>query len=136
MAATTTPTTQRGTMNKAALTGGPFFECNLHLFKNAVAISPNMELGNFEEADFGGYTPGSALDFGTSYIAPDGTVTLTAPGQDFVMTDDVSPQVIYGYFLTDADDEVLIGAENLLSPVPLSVPFQGLTVNPSVAYGQ
>ncbi len=95
----------------------------------------DLTLGDLVEATFTGST---ALNLGTGtqvvyYDSADGllTILLKDPvgGLHWVCTvDPVSAETIYGVYLTDNADAVLLGAKLFDQPVPISAAGQGIDI--------
>jgi hypothetical protein len=84
----------------------------LHLFKNDYTPHRESVIGDFTEADFDGYAP-VALDWG-QWTGPNsvGGVAVSLYGSGFqTFTPATGTQDIYGYYVTDAEDEICIWAE-------------------------
>ena len=83
----------------------------LRLFKNDETPDVETVVGDFEEADFPGY---SAIEF-TGWADPDKVVdgkwVITAPIQTFLCTGSGTPNDIYGYYITDEEATVLLYSE-------------------------
>lgn len=109
----------------------------MHLHLAAAPFTPSlaMLLTDFTEATFTGST---ALDAGTGtqpifYDVTDGllTIVIQEPVGGWTWTctaDPASPETIYGVYLTDNADAVLLGAMLLPTPVTISTSGQGLQV--------
>lgn len=108
---------------------------HLHIFSNPVTVSLDMQLTDFVECTF---TGSGALNAGTGvqpdfYDAGDGLLTILikepAGGWTWTCTvDPVAPENVYGCFLTDNADAVLLGAFLLDNPVTILAAGQGLNV--------
>lgn len=118
------------TTNLAAATA-----MHLHIAKAPFVPSLDLDIGTLTEADFTGAT---ALDAGTgtqpTYMdSADGLLTIRvkepAGGWSFLCTaDPVAPQTIYGWYLTDTADTVLLGSGLLPQPVVIQEAGQGFSI--------
>lgn len=105
----------------------------LHLFKTPVAFTPDMDVSAFTQADFDGYAVSSTVLFTAPFISPTGIPTLTGDLKQFVAADPLLvPNVIYGWYLTDAAGTTLLFWRTFDVPVSISVALQGLDVVPSI----
>jgi len=107
-----------------------------HVHLTMAPFTPNLDmvLGDFTEATFDGY---AALDLGVGsqpiyYDAETGLLTITledpAGGYHWVTTGVTNlPQTIYGCYVTDNADAVLLGAMALDTPQTLSASGEGLS---------
>lgn len=116
---------------------------HLHLAKASFVPGLDLILADLTEADFTGAT---AIALGTGaqpvfYDVATGnlSILLKPPVGGFVWTctaDPVSPQTIYGCYLTDTADAVLWGAFLLPQPVSIAAAGQGIIVqDPTLQFG-
>jgi hypothetical protein len=108
---------------------------HVHLAMAPFTPSPNVVIGSFTEATFTGYTPknvgvGAQQDF---YDPVTGlkTIQLLEPagGWHWQTTGTTNlPQTIYGYYVTDNTDAVVLGCALLDSPVLLTDAGQSVDV--------
>lgn len=110
-------------------------DCIMKLFKNNVALSPDMVVGAFEEADFAGYAVPTEVVWGTPYIDDDNNAVMVGDQKTFVATGDTPVNTIYGYYITTTAG-VLKYAERLETPVVIAATGEGLTVVPKITLGQ
>lgn len=112
---------------------------HVHLAKAPFSPTPAMALGALTEADFGGYAildgpsaPAAVyLDPLTGYWV----IEITAPlgGWHYLTASGVNlPQTIFGAYLTDTTDAVLLGSALLDNPVPLTIAGQGFDLPPQI----
>jgi len=113
----------------------------LHLFKSVVVLTPNMVTADFDEADFAGYADVDVVKVGTSWDNVEGDAVLSYESAHFQPTDSVTPNTIYGYYLT-TDVAAFGGAGSLLraelfdTPVPMLGTFDALDVVPVLRLGE
>lgn len=108
---------------------------HVHLAMNSFTPNLDMELADFTEATFTG-SAAKDLGIGTQPIYYDGetgllTITLEDPAGGYVWTCTVTPgapETIYGVYVTDNADAVLLGAQLLDTPVTISAAGQGLSI--------
>lgn len=108
----------------------------MHAHLAAAPFTPNLDmvLGDFTEATF---TGSAALSLGTGtqpifYDAETGllTINLEDPAGGYVWTCTVTPgapETIYGIYLTDNADAVLLGAEAFANPQIIAEAGQGIS---------
>lgn len=89
---------------------------NVHLFTNNYTPTQSSEVGDFTEAAFSGYAPQSVdkTDWATPATV-DGKATSTAPATPLVWTNGSGSVDVYGYFVTNADDDEVIYAQKFTS---------------------
>lgn len=82
----------------------------VHLFVNNITPAVGDVLGSYTEASFTGYAAQSLVTWGTitvgSHIA-----TMTAAANTFTRTATGTVQTVYGYYVTDNTNTVLLWAE-------------------------
>jgi len=107
----------------------------LRLFKNDVQPNVDTELGDFEEADFDGYTEkGWSSDdwnYGVDPVSGNQILEPKPTGASAVweVTGETDiPQTVYGFYLTDNAGTTLIGARRFNTPVVLTGPATGKVV--------
>lgn len=118
-----------------AATPGPLYHPTLILFQNNLTPDANTPFSALTVATFSGYANVAALAFGTPYIDINGVVRIDAPSQDFIATDGVTPNTIYGWALVDAGLTEVYYTQLLDPPVPLTVASQGVSILPSIPWG-
>ncbi len=115
--------------------GSTTSKVNVHLAKNSFTPGPGLTLASLTEADFPNYdalSPNDAKPVVT--VDPnnqDALLRLLDPtgGWAWTCDDTISPnQTIYGYYVTNAADSVLVGAETFDEPVVISGPAQAVVI--------
>lgn len=81
---------------------------NVHLYKNNIQPTNQTVLGDFVEADYDGYASESLTAWGATFLNGDGNAESVAPNITFTCTGDTTPNIVYGYYITDAADAVLL----------------------------
>jgi len=108
-----------------ALTAGPTF-AHLKLFANNVTVSQTTELADLTEATFTGYAEqnlSAAADWLAALVDANGNVSR----RDAVVyhfaasTPNLVPNTIYGYYLTNNANNLLLAAGNFLTPFDFTV---------------
>jgi hypothetical protein len=92
----------------------------IHLFANNMTPHIDSVIGDFTEATFTGYPAGgvAVATWPAPYWLPDdGNVHTTAVHQ-FQATDGVTPNIIYGYYVTDKNGALFYAAK---LPVPFNM---------------
>lgn len=117
--------------------GGALNGAKVHLYKTNVALSPDLDVGAFTEADFTGYAASSAITWGSPGYdvnnVPEvfGDMKTFNAGTPITVTNQV-----YGYFVTDGAGTALLYAEAFAGPVAVINADQMLAVIPRVSAGQ
>jgi len=101
----------------------------LHLNANNVTLTDAMTVGSFTEASFPGYAS-VVLDGALWQITPGAPAVAAYPVVFFTCTGAVSPQTIYGYYITRDGAGDLMWAEALPTPQIITAAGNGLTVAP------
>ena len=118
-----------------AASGEPLHLPTLILFNNPIALNPTLVIGSLTECTFSGYAASAGLVFGTPYLDVNGTARTAAPSVEFISTDGMVIETIYGWALVNAGKTALYYAELLDTPVPITAGSQGVVVLPSIPYG-
>lgn len=85
---------------------------NMHLFQNPFEPGPGTEITDYVEADFPGYAPSEVDPAAFSSVTIAAHVAMTSQPDPNEFTADATtftPQPIYGYYITNADDELVWG---------------------------
>lgn len=105
----------------------------IHLFKSNTTPTTSSVLGDFTEADFAGY---AALNLIT-WAAPSVTShvgRMTAATRTFTRSTTGAAQSIYGYYVTDNSDTVLLWAErDGAAPIVLTNAGDSYTITPALS---
>jgi hypothetical protein len=115
--------------------GGPLHAGQIILFKQAITLTNRIAVADLIVADFTGYAPVAAIAFGTPYVDQVGVARFDAPSVDFVMTDEVAPNTIYGWALLNTGGSAVLLVSQFTTPIPLTRTGQGLRVQPTYPYG-
>lgn len=113
----------------------------VHLIKTPVSLTPSMVTADFDEADFTGYAAISIDQAGAAWDNDEGDAVLSFDGVHFQPTDAVTPNTIYGYYIT-TDVAAFGGAGSLLraelfdTPVPMASAADALDFAPVLRVGQ
>ena len=118
-------------------TGNLFAGAKVHLYKSAMGLTPLTVLADFDEADFDGYAPSSAVAVWTTGYAPNGLATAVGEQKIFASTGPfVNANTIYGYYVTDGAGTAYLWGRQFTTPIAVSAEGQLLSVIPSYpAYG-
>lgn len=92
----------------------------LHLFQNDYTPDDESEPDDFEEASFPGYSSVSLEDFTNAYLNPFNQGETDTPLLLFTMTGAAPTNNIYGWYMTDAADELMMAERNPGAPVPMN----------------
>lgn len=98
----------------------------LHLYKNSVTLSTSLILSNITENNETGYNAISLLP--NNWTVNAGSASF--PQQKFSFT---APATIYGYYITDANNTILILINALNDPVVLPSIGGDVLVTPSLS---
>jgi len=111
-------------------------EQQLHLAKAAFTPSPNIVFSDFVEADFNGYAPIPAVahsaDWTTDPLTGAQIVELPPPELGWRWETGSAanlPQTIYGWYLTQVDDETMVGCQLFDTPIVLTAASQVIIVD-------
>lgn len=89
----------------------------LHLFQNAISVTPDTLIGDFVESDFVGY---SEVDISAFYGGPaqitSGEYQSAVSAVSFFCTGG-SPQPVYGYYLVQTSSDTVWFSENFSTPL-------------------
>lgn len=122
------------TLGKTSFPGSNW---NVHLYQNNYTPIPTSAVGDFTECSFAGYA--SQVVDRTQWTSPtiiSNRASMTANnGSPFTWTNGGSAQTVYGYYVTDAANAVVIYAElfgtsrtlNTGDELDLILPFTGGT---------
>jgi hypothetical protein len=135
MAFATPLSTKLAALSEMVAVGEVLAGCKIHLYANQLIPSQGTLLTMFVEATFTGYVAQSVGAWGAAYIGPDGNAHVTAPGLQFQATDDVTPNTIYGWYMTNTAGTELVGAANFLTPIPIVAALQAVVMQPDFIYG-
>lgn len=112
--------------------GGTLNGAKCHLFQNNVIPSIGFVLADVVEADFGGYAASAAVTWSVPLDNQDGNgPVVVGDNKLFIATDPVgTPNVIYGWYLTNGAGTVLLCAERYTTPKQVSEPGNAVGVVP------
>lgn len=113
----------------------------VHLFKAPVTLAPGMVAADFDEADFTGYAATDVTKLGVAWDNVNGDAVLSYDGVHFQPTDSVTPNTIYGYYITTGVAAFggagsLLRAEVFDVPVPMLGTMDALDLAPVLKLGQ
>lgn len=105
----------------------------IHLFKSNTTPSTASVIGDFTEADFAGYSAQNLVTWAapsvTSHVA-----RMTAANRTFTRSTTGTAQNIYGYYVTDNSDTVLLWAErDGAAPIVLTNAGDSYTITPALS---
>jgi len=109
----------------------------VHLMQNDIALSSNTVVGDFVEADFGGYAAKTAAAAAAVFTDPlTGGTIIRIPdpsgGWAFVSTGTPpanTPQTIYGAYVVSNDGTKLLGAAKFATPINITEADQIIDVD-------
>ncbi len=111
---------------QAATAAGYLHLSTVQLFQNPLAINQALTVAecNAAVATFSGYAA-TVLTWNTPTVAADGTVEVLSQAITFQPTDAVTPNIIYGVFITDsAGTHLLFAAQFANGPKPMQNALQ------------
>lgn len=131
----TVPTAERlAILAELIATGMVLDACKLILFANNIVPGPTTVLADLVEATFTGYSAFGPIVWGTPFSDVDATALVVGGSHEFVATDGVTPNVIYGWALTDTGKTILRKAATFSAPVGISAGGQAVVVVPWFRY--
>lgn len=110
------------------------FAGKVHLYQNNINPSKITTLADFVEATFTGYLAVSWGTWGTPYVGIDGLAHTTAPSIQFQATDAVTPNTIYGAYLTNTAGTVLVASAAFVTPIPIPDATAAVIYEPDYIY--
>ena len=96
--------------------------------------SRTLALGDLTLATFTGSNPKEITSWGGPYIDQEGRVRVDGIQGTWVAGGTPS-ETVYGYAILNAGETALLSYTRLPQPVPITAPSQGLSITPSVAWG-
>lgn len=114
-----TPTVAQITILQALIDALTTSEVRVHLYQTDTPPVVSSVLGDFTEADFDSYAPIDLVPNAPA-INPEGWAQADLPQAHFESAGAVTPNVIYGYYLTDNTDALLLKAEQFDAPVTIN----------------
>lgn len=100
---------------------------DVHLFSNNVTVSPTSVLTDFTECTFAGYVEQSLGTWSTPAIQGDGSSGSSPDDVSFTPTSSLGSGTIYGGYVTDSTDTMLLWAWNF--PTGGITVAQGITLD-------
>jgi len=97
---------------------GALIGAEVELFQNDVNPTRGSVIADFDVATFAGYNA-EAVQWLEPSRADDGNIEVVGTLQEFRPTDDVTPNTIFGFFVTDGGTEVLYAARFENAPLPM-----------------
>jgi hypothetical protein len=108
----------------------------MHLYVGAVAWSEDTVLSDITEATFGGYLAIAGCVWSDPYVdALTGKVQFRIPTKTFVATDSVTPQLVAGWYATDAAGTGLYGGAQFPAPQPMNANHDACNVDAVYTFG-
>jgi hypothetical protein len=109
-----------------------FNGAEVHLYKTALSLGPNLQLADLVEADFDGYAGSGAVTWNAASYSPDGKATLVGDLKSFVATGPFTTgNTIYGYYVTNGAGTALLWARQFATPIAIGSAGQSVQVLPS-----
>ncbi len=107
-----------------------FNACTMHLFISNTTPTPSTVVGAFTECTDGGYAPVTPIGFTAAILNGSNLGEMSAPAISWVFDYTAGPQTVYGYYLTDNADGLLVYSERFATPFPITAAGQVLGVVP------
>lgn len=104
----------------------------LHLYTNDYTPTTTSEVDDFEEATFEGYEEELIDTWGTAYLNPDNIAEIDADVYTFTVTSLAILESVYGYYITDPEDNVISAERRPGPPVAMNVIGKSYYVRPSL----
>lgn len=104
----------------------------IKLVKAPTTFTRDSDSSTFTEADYNGYAPGSETTLQTAHMDSRLQWLMLVPQQNFVPSDSLVPNTIYGYWI-ETDTGGYLGGEAFATPVVLDGPTKVLSFVPGFA---
>ena len=105
----------------------------LHLFKSNTTPTTSDVIGTYTECDFAGYAAISMTTWATPSVAAH-VATMVAAAKTFTRSTTGTAQNIYGYYVTDNANTILLWAErDSNAPIVVTNSGDSYTVTPSLS---
>lgn len=114
----------------------PFPSKDVHLFQRPFLFTNDTVLADIPEANFQGYALQSAFNWGTPYFDGAGQLVMSAGNFVFTATGPGNPNLIGGWYLTDAANTTFVWGQNLSPPVGVKKSGDVVTVEPYFLWPQ
>jgi len=103
-----------------------------HLFQNNLVPGPGTVVGDFVEATYDGYAPIAAGGFFGPLLDPVTNDWFTTPAAvlHFDDTGAVTPNTIYGFYMTDAGGTALVACQRFGVPVVMDAAGKSILISP------
>lgn len=101
-------------------------------FSNDIVPTPGMALGDLTESAFAGYTETTAV-WSAVYTLPDGGVAAVAPVPPKIATGVGLPETVYGWYVVDSTEAILLAVRRLAEPQIINAVGQPAQVNAEYA---
>jgi hypothetical protein len=98
----------------------------LHLFQNNITPTPLSLLTDFTEATYDGYANQTQPYAGGPFRETDGSFSIRTLA-NFAMTGSTTPNIIYGYYVTDNPNTGLLFAGKFDTPIAMVDAFSYIT---------
>lgn len=108
----------------------------VHLYQNNIAVRPDTILTDFTEADFDGYAASAAVTWGTVATDSSGNAVVYGDAKTFLCTGSVTPNTVFGYYVTNGAGSTLEYAEAFATPVGFGNAGDNLVILPAYKKGQ
>lgn len=115
----------------ASIANGPLYQAQCRLFNADIPVDAATPLATLvaAEADYTGYAAGSST-FGGPFRADDGAIEMVSQQMSFRPTDAVTPNNIWGLFVTNAAGTNLLFVSRFDNPpVPMGSALDDIKVN-------
>jgi len=115
-------------------------QARIHLYKNNVGPDANMTPATFEEATYDDYAA-LPITMGTPSLNDQGLVVNRSNLLTWSTAGGIAPETIYGIYITDKDDAVVLAAQQFDTPqtvggaLPQSISGVWRTSEPLTSYG-
>jgi hypothetical protein len=126
------PVLEQLTVLNAMVTLAAWVGAKLHLFSNNLVPTENNLLADFTSCVFSGYAP-QTVTWSAAFL--DGAGNATSSGGELLFADTgATPDVCYGFFLTDAANAVLLAAGSI-DGAPFGFSASGITLPLTIKIG-
>jgi len=108
--------------------GDTLANAELRLYENNLTPDEDTVYGDFNEATFTGYAAQTPTFGSASIVSHKGSISDTAT-RDFVCSTAGTPDVIYGYYVVDAVNNLVLWAERFASPITIAAAGDTISIN-------
>lgn len=106
--------------------------CTLRLYQNDYDPIPTSTVANFTQANFTGYAAIAVNTWGDAFLNGDGYAQIEEVARTFTCTGALTPNTIYGYYITDPAGDLVYAEKNLAGSVLMNASGKTYSVLPRI----